>query len=276
MYNDANIYSKNHMKIINELTKKAIKYFNKLDTNLRIDNIIIGKTSYTIKGSDTVFTDMNFCLVLFEDSYGFSYFQEEIDYSLSKFVNSNALDTIKLEIPNYLHIAILDAMYCLINRSITNNPLTFKGNLREKATFRATEILRNVPANSKIVLLGAVTEIIEEAYKKNCDISVFDLEKQKIGLKIYSKKIYSGQQSEIESAICNADFIVATGMIFVSGTADAIFEFANKHNKNLILYMETGSNFGPQLLEYGAKQVISEFFPFYDFHGDTKYLLSSK
>ena len=69
---------------------------------------------------------------------------------------------------------------------------------------------------------------------------------------------------------------IATGMIFVSETADKIFEFARKYNKHLIVFMETGSNFGPQLLKYGADTVLSEFFPFYDFYGDTKYLVSKK
>lgn len=259
------------MSILADLADDARQHLSASEQDLRIDNLILGKTLYTIKGSDTVFTDMNFCLVLFENAYGFSYFQDDIDYSLSEFVNKNALEILDKEPPTYLQVAILDALFCLINKDLLKNPLSFKGSLREKATQRAAELLKPIPEKAKVLLLGAATEIIEEAQRKECKLRVLDLEKQKIGLELHSTNIENGEKTDIEDEIRDADYIVATGMVFVSETADKIFEFARKHNKYLILFMETGSNFGPQLLKCGAKTVLSEFFPYYDFYGDTKY-----
>gem|GEM_PF-3814722 len=37
--------------------------------------------------------------------------------------------------------------------------------------------------------------------------------------------------------------------------------------------METESNSDPQLFNYGTHTVFSEFSPFYDFFGDTKYII---
>lgn len=264
------------MNILTHLAEEARQHLGGLGKDLRVDNLILGKTLYTIKGSDTVFTDMNFCLALFENAYGFSYFQDDINYSLSEFVNKNALEVLSQEIPSYLRVAILDALFCLINKDSLKYPFSFKGALREKATQRAVELLKPVPEKTKILLLGAATEIIEEAQRKECELKVLDLEKQKIGLELHSTNIENGEKTDIEDEIRNTDYIIATGMIFVSETADKIFDFARKHNKHLILFMETGSNFGPQLLKYGADTVLSEFFPYYDFYGETKYLVFTK
>ncbi|MFA5249656.1 MAG: hypothetical protein WC397_03945 [Candidatus Paceibacterota bacterium] len=263
------------MNILNNLIADARRDLLGREKELRIDNIIIGETLYTMKDCNTVFTDMKFCLVLFENAYGFSYFQEKIDYSPSNFVNKNALDVIG-DAPVHMQVAITDALYCLINEKDFKNKLLFTGNIRQKGRKRANALLAHIPNGSKILLLGAAAEIIEEAKIKNCHIKVLDLEEQKIGLGFYSTDINDGKISDIQKEIKETDYVVATGMIFVSQTADKIFELSRENGKNLTLYMETGSNFGPQLVGYGADTVLSEFFPYYDFFGDTKYLIFRK
>ena len=148
--------------------------------------------------------------------------------------------------------------------------------MRQKAKDRARVLLTQVPDKAKVLLIGAATEIIEEAKYKNCDLRVLDLDKQKIGLRLHSTNIESGEKTDLETEIKEVDYIVATGMIFVSETSDRIFELSKNNNKHLILFMETGSNFGPQLLKHGASIVLSEFFPYYDFFGETKYFVSQK
>jgi len=219
---------------------------------------------------------MNFCLVLFEDAYGFSYFQDDIDYSLSNHVNKNALGILDGGIPSYLRVALLDALFCLINKQQNSMQEVLKGNLRQKARERARILLSSVPDGAKVLLLGVATEIIEEAKHKKCDLKVLDLEKQKIGLQLLSTDVENGNEADLEKEIQDCDYIVATGMIFVSETADRIFGLSKVNRKHLSLFMETGSNFGPQLLQYGADTVLSEFFPYYDFYGDTRYLVSRK
>ncbi len=263
------------MGILNSLISDARVALSARGDELRIDNLILGKTLYTMKGCDSVFTDMNFCLVLLENAYGFAYFQEDIDYSLSKFVNKGALDVIE-QTPIYMQVAITDALYCLINKQKFAEPSRFLGNIRQKAESRARLLLEHIPNKSKILLLGAASEIIEEAKRKKCELKVLDLETQKFGIEVCSVHVDDGQNSDLRREIEYADYIVATGMIFVSRTAEKIFEISAEKNKSMTLYMETGSNFGPQLLDYGADVILSEFFPYYDFFGDSKYLLFKK
>lgn len=265
------------MDILADLTKDAKRCLLDREDDLRIDNVIFGKSFYTMKDCGQVFSDMNFCLVLFENAYGFSYFHGKIDYSLNDFVNKNALNIIENgRIPIYMRVAIIDAMYCLINKKKFTNKTFFMGGIKQKAKERAKVLLSSIPDEAKVLLLGAATEIIEEAKAKNCSLRVLDLEKQKIGLEFYSTHIENCAEVNLENEIKEVDYIVATGMIFVSETANKIFDLSSENGKNLILYMETGSNFGPQLLKYGADTVLSEFFPYYDFFGETKYLLFRK
>lgn len=264
------------MSVLNTLINKAKLYFSESNYELRIDNIILGKSLYTIKGSNRVFTDMNFCMVLFENAYGFAYFQGEIDYSIEYFVNKNVFDVLNDTMPVYLQVAITDALYSLINKDTTANKHIFRGDIRQKALQRAKILLKHIPSGSKLLILGAATEIIEEGKNKKCEIKILDLEKQKIGMEISAINVEDGSETDIENEINNTEYIVATGMIFVSENADKIFELAKLHNKHLTLYMETGSNFGPQLINFGASKVLSEFFPYYDFFGDTKYLIFEK
>ena len=263
------------MDILNSLIADASESLSARGDELRIDNLILGKTLYTMKGCNSVFTDMNFCLILLEDAYGFAYFQGEIDYSLSEFVDKNVLDVIE-RVPAYMQVAITDALYCLLNKQIFSETSQFPGSLRQKAESRARLLLEHIPDKSKVLLLGAATEIIEEAKRKKCELRVLDLEAQKIGMEVGAVRVDDGQATDLYKEIENTDYIIATGMIFVSGTADKIFEISTEKNKNLTLYMETGSNFGPQLLNYGATVVLSEFFPYYDFFGITRYFLSKR
>lgn len=265
------------MNILETLLSNGTHSLAQEAENLRIDNIILGKSLYTIKDCDSVFTDMNFCLVLLENAYGFSYFQEEIDYDLSKFVNKEIPEILKEDIPLYMRVALADAMYCLLNKEdIERASSFFVGDLREKARQRAIKLMDQIPPGSRVLLIGAATEIVDEAAARDIDLSVLDLEPQKIGLQISSRIVESGAGSDIAERIKSAQYIIATGMIFVSNTADAIFGLAIENEVNLIMYMETGSNFGQQLLDFGASAVLAEYFPFYDFYGKTKYALFEK
>lgn len=262
------------MDILTKLIWRAKKELVDNASSLRIDNILVGKSLYTMKDCERVFTDMNFCQILLEQAYGFAYFQGEIDFSISKFVNLDVFEALEHDIPLHLKVALVDALYCIINLPQQKKLSGFKGSIREKAKQRAGLLLDQVPERSKILLIGAVTEIVEEAAQKNCVIKVLDLEEQKHGLPVHNIEVLPGSANGLENILHESDCVIATGMIFTTNTYNDIFKYCRKQNCKLILYMETGSNFGEQLVEMGAAAVLSEFFPYYDFFGETKYLLS--
>lgn len=243
-------------------------------TNRRIDNIILGKSVYTMKNVDNIFTDMNLCLVLTEAGYGFSYFQEEIDFEYSKsIVNTDIKNALKMKIPLYLRVALADCLFSISGTSGKNR--YFAGTLQQKATLRAKEIMKTIPKGSSVSLLGASSEIVEEAKAKNCNLRVIDFEESKIGLSLYGNIVENGK-NRLSEHLLESDYIIATGMIFVTDTADAIFHFIKEYNKKLIIYMQTGSNIGHALIKYGAQKVLCEYFPYYDFSGPTRYSVFEK
>lgn len=264
--------------IIDKIIEHGLVELSKQEkSSYRIDNIILGTSFYTMKDCKRVFNDMNMCLIILEQGYGFAYFQDELNFqSLQNYVNKDLREVLKMSIPFYLKVAIADAIYSVANNlSNRYRYKYFKGDLRTKARSRATELVDGIPEGSKVLLLGAVTEIINECTKRGLEVSVLDLDHSKIGLILDQKKIEDSRRFFTEE-IKQVDYVITTGMIFVSETADSIFEAAKQNGCKLIMYMETGSNFGEELLKYGAYKVLSEFFPYYDFFGDTKYIIFEK
>jgi hypothetical protein len=262
------------MNILHDLQQAGLEKCASIDRNeLRVDNIILGKSLYTMAQCDDVFTDMNLCITLLEDAYGFSYFHDDISYKLEHFVNKRIPEVLEAHLPTYFRVAIVDAIYSLIHSKQGEQPKHyFSGNLREKATQRAQALLHGIPEGANVALLGAVSEIVQEARDRLININVIDLQSQKVGLNIDNNDtVQKSTTSSTNDIFKNADYAIASGMIFATQTAEEVFESAKKHDTKLILFMETGANFGRELTRYGAYRVLSEYFPFYDFHGNTRY-----
>lgn len=264
--------------IIDKIYKKGLTDLqNMTNVNLRVDNIIIGQSIYTMKGVDGNFDDMYFCLLLLENAYGFSYFQGKPNIKLIRqFVDkdiTNIMDCTKT--PLYFKVAALDALYCLINKKSMTQHKFLKGNLRSKAKQRAKQLVKDIPPKSKVLLVGAVTEIIEEANNQGLNLSVVDLENTKIDL-IIDKTIVNDGRNKIINKIRQSDYVVVTGMAFSTDTADKIIRVCQENGIKSIFFMQTGANFGNKLIDFGVDKVLSEYFPFYDFHGDTKYSVFKK
>jgi hypothetical protein len=265
------------MKILKKIIDQGIEELSEKKLNPRIDNIIVGKSLYTMKNCNSVFEDMNLCLVLLENSSGFSYFQDQIDFSYyHDFVDLPLIEALKKpDLKPFFRTALADALYSEINHSDKKNDGILKGNLRNKAQQRAKLLLSEIPSGSKVLLAGAVTEIIEESAKLDISLTVTDLEPSKIGLEFKNSVVLDGHE-ETFKALVESDYAIISGMVFVSETADKIFSLAKESGTKLIFFMETGANFGYKLTDFGAHKVLSEFFPFYDFYGETKYKISSK
>lgn len=260
------------MKLLDRLIKEALRDVKKDD--LRIDNIILGKSYYTMKDSKKIYSDMNLCLVLLGNAYGFSYYQGVLGYKIEKIINRSIVDVINEDIPHALKTALADALYCCLEKNNVSNDLgILKGDLRSKAAKRAALLTEGISPGSKVLLIGAVSEIIELCLEKNFELTVTDLEPSKIrpymGVRVADGKLTLDKLKDTEYAI-------VSGMTFVTDTVDEIFKVALRNNVKLIFFMETGSNFGKRLINYGAYKVLSEYFPFYDFYGDTRYRVFTK
>lgn len=257
------------MRLLTELTRDAL--YELADAgSARIDNIIVGTSFYTMKQSSTVFSDMRFCLILLEEGYGFTYFQSDITWQPEKYVDRSLADVLAEDIPPFFRTALIDAVYSVRQGHGLKNTRFLTGSLREKARERAQIVLSTVEPGSKVLMLGAVTELIEEARHRSCTPTVMDLEDQKVGAIFSGVEVERATAATFAAAVMASDYVIATGMIFPCEWADEVFTQVKTKQKKLVLYMESGANFGQTLLRHGAHAVFAEFFPFYDFYGDTR------
>lgn len=121
--------------ILDEILSNGLRKLKNKDSSLRIDNIIVGKSIYSMKADNSVFTDMNLCLVLLENAYGFAYFQTKPMHKYFRtFIGKEIPSILNLKLKPYFKVAITDAVYCLLNNDPVRKYKYFTGDLRSKAT----------------------------------------------------------------------------------------------------------------------------------------------
>jgi len=259
--------------LLQKLTAQALKRTEKLPAkSFRIHKIVMGASYSTMRDQQTVFQNLFPCTVYLPGAYGFAYAEGIIDEAAIRSVmNRDVRDVLQdATITTPLRIALLDALYATYNDKAVDGHLV--GDLDERAASRADLLLDGMSASAEIVLLGPASEIIEGAVKRGIRIRVTDRSDQKVGRSYYGITVEKAAPlAKIIQKYPKTTHIIATGMIFISDTAEEIFEVTKEHDLHLTLYMETGAWLAPELLTYGANRIIAEEFPFYDFRGPTPY-----
>jgi hypothetical protein len=118
-----------------------------------------------------------------------------------------------------------------------------------------------------IALIGAVESIAEALIDSNYRVSLTDMNPQLIGHKIASTIVKGGNQTKYE--VANSDCAIVTGMTIGNNTFSEILETAKSNNTSLIMYCETGANLSHFLIDSGVDCVLSEYYPYYIFCGDS-------
>lgn len=238
--------------------------------NFRIDNITHATRLYRMNGCDRVFDDLQSVILALPNAYGFAYFQEPRIHELKVYVGRDAREVLKERVPNYFKVALLDALFGTRTRGGERGILY--GNKTQKARERARLLLKEITPNARILLIGATSDIAHEARAQGRTFRMIDLESQKIGISIDGIMVEDGTQGKgTLQAIRESDHVIATGMIFSTGTADAVLDEVRASGAKLTLFLETGAHFGEMLLAHGADIVFAEQYPFYTFPGPTEY-----
>jgi hypothetical protein len=239
----------------------------------KIYKIQIGYSFAKHNDPPAVYNTMRTCLITLDSGCGFSYFHGDLDETVKKYVDKDVRDiALDRMAPLYIRVAAIDALHSLISRRKEKDRAFLRGNRNEKGAQRAKEVFREVQPGDHVALLGAVPDFVILAKKKKFRISVYDMAESKIGTDCMGVQIQKGGNlEEILSTNPRVTHVCATGMIFATGTAGEVFEVCRKYKKRLILFMETGANFGEELIQLGAQHVLAEFFPFFDFAGETRY-----
>lgn len=196
----------------------------------------------------------------------------DVEY-LQSLMGKNYLD-LNIE-DRALDVALMDSIYSTLQGE-SDSQIEISGTSITKTTDRTNvivdETIKLIDKNNLkhekplICNVGVVGNFIKALLEKNVDVIGTDYDSNIIGIKLFEKaEILHGDRTL--GAIENSDVALITGMTFTTDTLDKIIFTANKFGTKLIMFAETGSNFGEFYVKNGVDCVIGEPFPFYIFQG---------
>ncbi|HUY85098.1 MAG TPA: DUF364 domain-containing protein, partial [Candidatus Dormibacteraeota bacterium] len=216
--------------------------------------------------------------VLDSGTLGFSYHNDSPsqDESVRELVNINALEALdthgNLDLP--LRVSVLDAVYGAVNKRLDRTPkriVSLDGSYEEKADFRSRLITGQLEKGSRVLLVGLVTQFVRDMLARDMRVSVSDMSPELEGIEVYGVPVINSGNAWTLDRLEVCDAAVVTGASIATNTIDSIFETAAASNTKLHFYLETGSNFAPELIRRGAESVVAEKFPFYDLPGEARF-----
>ena len=192
--------------------------------------------------------------------------------SLSSLIGHNYQEAREACLP--IRIAVLDSLFGFGRRiKRPTRQLMQEGTPTEKALWRAKivgeEVQSLAPLHSNITILGVSGLIVYRLMQLGYEVSACDLHPALAQIKLPGNiTILNG--SHQERCIRNAEVAIVTGMALATETMENVLRCASNHNTKVIIYAQTGANLAPQYLSYGARSVICELIPFYNFEGISK------
>ncbi|MBC7582059.1 hypothetical protein H7097_04320 [Aeromicrobium sp.] len=251
---------------------------------ITIDDVQSGQTYYRKSDMQDPLSDLSYYIVKTDGgALGFSYYNGTPiqGKQILDVVNRSTLEILKY--PSELHfplaVSLLDATYGIYNRLHGRAPqhkFTHEGTYNEKADFRSKLVTEQVKSGNKVLLVGLVTQFVRDMIAKDIEVKVSDLSPELEGTEVYGVPITNKGNAWTLDALAECDDAIVTGACLATDTVDSIFETAEASSTKLHFYIETGNNFGPQLIDRGAASVVAEKYPFYDFPGPTRYEVFTK
>ena len=123
-------------------------------------------------------------------------------------------------------------------------------------------------SKKKILVVGAVSNIIKELTKTGAEIFATDLDKTLVDGDLEGIKVKDGAVNTIP-LLHEVDVALVTGMTLSTDTLDEILAATKKSNLKIVVFAQTGANISPYYLDFGVKTVLAESFPSCIFPGDT-------
>ncbi len=177
-----------------------------------------------------------------------------------------------------ISIAALDSLYA----SLPKRPAAvheFEGNPVDKTPVRTGIILeeaRRLLAMAgvtgrcpKVVNVGVVGNVIRALKNDGCEVLASDLEPEMVGTTVHGTLVQGG--TETFDLVRDADLAIVTGMTIATDSLGLIVEEARTHDTRLLIFAETGANFGQEYCRtFGVDTVVAEPFPFYIFQGKSR------
>lgn len=171
-----------------------------------------------------------------------------------------------------MSIATLDAAYTVLKGPPTRS-VVLTGTNTEKAGARARLVCdeavsllsQSGPKRGRrkiVALIGVVGSMLASLLRhKGLVLKASDFEKRIVHHQVHGIDVEHGSGST--ELVAEADVAIVTGMTLATNTLDAILRAALENRTRLVMFAETGANFGSEYSRMGVDTVVSEPFPFY-------------
>ncbi len=174
-----------------------------------------------------------------------------------------------------ISIATLDSLYASLPRSPTARH-ELVGNPVEKTKLRTDIILTEAQRlleqmeisgrRPRVVNVGVVGNVVRSLCEGGCQVFATDLERDMVGSTVHGVKVEDGYRTL--DRVQESDLAIVTGMTIATDSLGLIIEAARKSGTKLLIFAETGANFGEEYCRtFGVDTVVAEPFPFYIFQG---------
>ncbi|MEV7990355.1 DUF364 domain-containing protein [Streptomyces sp. NPDC086077] len=127
---------------------------------------------------------------------------------------------------------------------------------KSRARARAVVELLDPPAGSTVLVVGVVNSLLEELRARGVHYLPCDL---KGGVTEWGEPVVT----DALSAAGRCDALLVSGMTLGNGTFDPLRAHAERHDKRLVMFAQTGSAVLPRLLGQGVSAVCAEPYPFF-------------
>lgn len=174
-----------------------------------------------------------------------------------------------------IQLAVADSL--LSNKYLnTAASSTFYGSPAELASERARIVVRLAESvagqlsATRIVIIGASSELINYALSRGAAVRVHDLDEMLIGRSLGGVEVLGPDY--LQDSISWANLAIVTGMTIANSTLTSLVELCRSTRTRIILYAESGPTVAQYLVDTGyIDGAVSETFPYYIFGGQTTF-----
>lgn len=172
-----------------------------------------------------------------------------------------------------ISIAALDSLYASMPRrpaasyQLVGNPVGKTDARTEIILHEAERLVTGICSRKpRVVNVGLVGNVVRDLVAHGYDVRASDMERDTVGTRVHGVLVEDGTRTF--DLVRDSDLAIVTGMTIATDSLELIVEEARKAGTKLLVFAETGANFGEEYCRtVGVDAVVAEPFPFYIFQG---------
>lgn len=255
---------------VETLTELATPALHNVASNVAVEFFLEARELARLSSGTHIYDDPYLIVQLTDGNQGYAFAHpNEIELSaVAEMVGRPVREIILDKLPNYLRVALLDAIAPTIF-PVPPPPTTvlhLSGTARIKSAVRAQNIVRLLDPTSttKVGVIGAIEDIVLSILQSNGSIRIADLHLK--GQEICGIRV----EADFLDVLSWCDAVLVTGNTLKTDTLSQVCSYIRARRLHSVAYCMTGHNIFPAIAEdLPFRWITAETFPFYWFAGSS-------